>query len=115
MIGKIGFEKLEINCIIGELNHERDKEQVIYVSLEVTTDFSKCVEYDSFKDTLDYVELSRNCIEVAKNGKFKLLETCGYEILKKIFTIPLVMKAKIRIEKPSAIHSAKFAFIELEM
>ena len=115
MLGKIGFEKLEINCIIGELSHEREEEQVIYVSLEVTADFSSCVECDSFIDTLDYVELSKKCIEVAKNGKFKLLETCGYEILKKIIAIPFVLKAKVRIEKPAAIDSAKFAFIELEM
>jgi FolB domain-containing protein len=113
--GTIGFKKLQISCIIGVEEHERVKEQDVFVDLKISYDISPCISNDTFIHAIDYVSLSETCTHLAQEGKFQLIETYAYQVLRCIHEKYPIKHAWILVEKPSAIPLAKCSFVELEM
>lgn len=109
----IGFQGYEISCIIGDLPIERSTEQEIIVDLKLETDVSKCVVTDDLRDTLDYTKLTSICHDVAKNGKYRLLETLAHNILEALFNQFTITWATVVIKKPEALPGEVVAFVEL--
>lgn len=114
MNGFIGFENLQIDCIIGVYPDERINEQAIFVSLKVKVDISICIDSDCAADTIDYVKLSQICIDTVKKNKFNLIETCASTVLTEIFHAFPVTWGWIKIKKPKAIPQSDGATIEIE-
>lgn len=113
-MGMIGFSGHQISCIIGIYPIEREKEQLIKVDLKIKVDFSKCLASGLFHDTVDYVQLAQLCTKLATEKKYLLLETFAADILDQCLELFGAQWAWVRIQKPSAIATADFAFIELE-
>ena len=103
----IEIEDLKINCIIGILEHERCQAQDIFISLTVS--FDSIVDgSDVMEDTIDYVALAKLCATIAQEGQYKLLETLAAKIITALEDgYPLIDHAKVTINKPQAIASAK--------
>lgn len=114
MKGIIGFENLRISCIIGVYAEERQKEQPIFVDLKIKLDLSKSIQTDSIQDTIDYVNLSKICLDLAKTHHFNLIETYARNVLTVIFQTYPVQWAWIKVRKPNALPHADHAFVELE-
>lgn len=114
MNGIIGFNHLEVFCIIGDLPEERNDPQVVYIDLQVEADFSRASCSDQVHDTVDYVRLARICKEVGKQGRFHLLEKYAYEVLRHLFEEFQISSAWIKIKKPGGLPEAEFAFVELK-
>lgn len=112
-MGTIGFENIEVNCIIGELPEERVQEQVIFVDLKVQCDFSLCTATDLLQDTINYVLLADLCREVAIQGRYRLLESYASAVLKKIAATFRIDKSWIKVRKPHALGKGSFSFVEL--
>lgn len=115
LLASIGFDHLEISCIIGVEDHERKQEQKIYIDLSVTYDITQCSLEDSISDAIDYVTLSNICINIAQEGKFLLIETFAHRVLHYLKMHFPIEKAKIVVKKPSAIPSANYSYVEIEL
>jgi len=113
-LGICGFEDFRVLCSIGVLPEEHDKEQVILVDLNVEFDFSPSIETDNVNQTIDYTYLSNLCERIAKERHFGLLETLAYAILEEIFEDKRIKWGWIKIKKPGAISTARYAFVEIE-
>lgn len=114
MKGLIGFHRHAVSCIIGVNPSERTVEQVLYMSLKVRTSFSSCVQTDAIEDTINYVALAQKCTEIAKEKKYHLLEALAYHLLQRILDEFPIEWAWIAIQKPSALPSAEYTFVEIE-
>lgn len=114
MLGKIKILEYKILCIIGDLECERKQEQEILIDLEVKRDFFVCAKSDNLNDTLDYVSLANSCKRVAVEGKYRLVETCAYEIMLNLFDSHNIAWAKLKIRKPFAFEGGAYAEVELE-
>lgn len=112
-IGKIGFDHYQIDCIIGVHEEERKKEQTIYIDLRVEYDFSLAAEGDDFKKTICYETLGNICKELSLK-EYRLLETFAIELIQTLMNKYIIKWAFVRIKKPAALPSAKYAIVELE-
>lgn len=68
---------IEVDCIIGELDHERTTPQKITVDarLEIS---DAAAHTDELGDTVDYVELAEKIRAVLVGAKCKMLERAAY-------------------------------------
>jgi dihydroneopterin aldolase len=112
--GVIGIDQLQIPCIIGIHSQERQMEQCVIVDLKIQRDWSQCVASGSIQDTLDYCLLAELCTTLAQQKKYFLLETFATEILDQCMDRFNPAWVWVRIQKPSAIPSARSAYVELE-
>lgn len=113
-IAKVGFSRLKVDCIIGVEPWEREREQSLFVDLSVSYDISKCRASDSIEEALDYVMLSELCKKMAREGRYRLLESYGAQLLQALMQQFPIVAAKIRIEKPEAMEEGGCYFFEME-
>jgi D-erythro-7,8-dihydroneopterin triphosphate epimerase len=113
-VGTIGIHRLQVECIIGVNPEERNQVQTIYIDAEIKIDFSQVIKSKDISDSVSYVEIARICAELAQNNRYLLLENLASDILDQFGTLFHPIFAKVKIQKPSAIRSAEYAFIEME-
>lgn len=112
--GLIGFDHHRIQCIIGHLPDEWQKEQEIRVDLRVQFNIAKSARSERLVDTIDYVALADICTHLAQSKKYHLMESFAVDVLQKICADFPVSWAWIRVMKPSALATALHSVIELE-
>lgn len=115
MLGTIGFEKYRIRCIIGIEPHERIVEQDILVDLEVEYDLLKAATTDALVDTVDYVQLSKICHDMAVSGRYYLLEKYVMEVVSEIRCKFLVKSISMCARKPMALKNAENCFVRVKI
>lgn len=113
--GLIGFENLEIICIIGMNPEERIQLQPLFVDVKVEANFHACAQSDHVKDTIDYVTLGDICTELAQKGQYQLIEKYAYDVLQKLLQDFAINWAWIKIKKPQAMPAADFTTVELKL
>ena len=85
MANHLLIKDLEVECIIGIHDWERQKPQKLLMDLKGFFDFSPVISSHAFKDTIDYVAISNLIIKTAQEGKYKLLEAMADDLSKAIF------------------------------
>lgn len=114
-LGLLGIHQHRIDCMIGVYPEERLQVQTLFIDAKVKLDFSHCIASDQVQETIDYVLLANICTQLAQKNKYFLLETLASDILDQyIERFNAVVWAWVRIQKPSAIPSAAYAYVELE-
>lgn len=115
-LAEIIVEGLSISCIIGDLPHEREMEQSITMDLTAVVDIRKTAESDDLSYSLDYVAMADHVIQIAKTGKYRLVETLAVETVRACFhRFPVIQTLTVRIRKTGCHASAKTCGILLTM
>lgn len=114
MIGTIFLEGLEIECVIGIYPHERTKEQLLLVDCQIDRDLAAAVKSDDVKDTVDYVHLAQALTKLAKDRKYKLIETFAEEGAALLIRDFGALRAEIKIMKPGAVEGANWPAVRVE-
>ncbi len=112
--GILGVHQHQISCIIGVYPEERLQEQTLLIDIKVKVDLSKCVLSKQMQDSFDYEKLTQICTRLAYENKYALLEIFAADVLEECIEHFNVLWAWVRIQKPSAISTAKYAYVELE-
>jgi dihydroneopterin aldolase len=100
VITKVFVRGLDIDAHIGVYKHEKGRPQrlVIDVELDVAvTDWSQLTE------TVNYEVIAAKARRVAAEGHRGLVETFAHHLAEACFEEPKVTRARIRVEKPSAL------------
>ncbi len=113
MESKIIIHDLKIVCIIGERDYERTKKQPVFLDIELFFDFAKTIKSDNLKDAVDYDTVVKDVLEAVGKSRFYLIETLACYIADLIVKKYPVDKALVRVKKPSAVKSAKYAAAEI--
>lgn len=108
--GIIGFEGLQVSCIIGIYQNEREQPQEIIVDLKVAVD----TVLEDPPQFLNYNELAASIKQEAMQGRHRLLEALAIHALDRLFADFPVHWAWIRLRKPQAIPDAVCALVEWE-
>lgn len=112
--GIIGICKHRIDCVVGIYPAEREKLQTLHVDIKIKIDLAPSIQSGNIKDSVDYVALAGMSTELALAKNYYLLEEFAADILdgcKKQFN---ACWAWVQIQKPSALPSAAYAFVEME-
>jgi dihydroneopterin aldolase len=113
--GVIGIHRHRIDCIIGIFPEERVQPQTIFVDVKIKIDLSACLFTGRIDDTVDYVGLAQLCTQLAQKNKYMLLEKFAFDILAQCKEQFQALWGWVSIQKPSAIPTAEYAFVEMEL
>lgn len=114
LIGTIGVEGHVLECVVGVYPHERLMKQKLIIDIQLKYDLSVSSQSKSLKDTIDYVEVTQCCSDLANTHQYKLIETFAVECVDMCLLKFDALWARVKIKKPAAIPSAQYAFVEYE-
>ena len=112
--GTVGIRRLKVYTIVGLLPNERIQKQDIFVSIELSIDFSNCVQNgkEDLRYSVDYATVAEDITEWIQVGKFELLESIALLGTERILNqYASVLQCTIEIEKPAAIEMATGAWV----
>jgi dihydroneopterin aldolase len=104
---------LVLDCWIGVHHFERDANQKVCINIDLTMDGSRPLG-DSIDNVLNYDEVITGVKAIIDGGHINLVETLADRIGDFCMANPLVLHARVRVEKPGAISEAAGAGIEIE-
>ncbi len=99
------IEGLEVRCVIGDLPDERDREQVLVVSVEMGCDLSHVRRSDALEDTVDYAAASERIAAVLRAGRFQLVERAAQAVGVACLADARVERVVVTLRKPGALGS----------
>jgi dihydroneopterin aldolase len=106
----ITIEGLEVECIIGLYDHERERPQRLVVEVAMAVDTEQAAMQDQLIGTVDYEWVSTQIAFILKLGRFRLLETAAQTICRALLLTPVDGESRGQIEaidlslrKPSAL------------
>ena len=113
-VGTVGIRRLKVHTIVGLLPHERVQKQDIFVSIELSINFSRCVQNDTedLRYSVDYATVAKDITEWIQIEEFELLESIALLGTERILNqFSSVIRCTIEIEKPAAIEMATGAWV----
>lgn len=113
ILATIRITDLKIKTIIGTNDWERKVKQPININLELTYDAADAVRSDDLHKALDYRKLKQQIRAFVKDSHYGLLERLTHDVLVLLMTDSRILRAKVRIDKPSALRFAKSVSVEM--
>jgi len=102
------LDSLEVDCVIGDLPEERERERRVTVS--ATLDVGDAAgATDSLADTADYAALAAGIRDALVRGRCRMLERAASVAADVCLADPRVRSAKVRVAKDGAVPGLKSA------
>lgn len=80
MLDQIILDSIQVSANIGVPDSEREKPQLIEVSIVLYSDLRKAARTDQLQMSIDYAEVHRKTIEIVQERPRHLIETLAEEI-----------------------------------
>ena len=110
---KVFVKGLALDAEIGAYEHERGRAQRLRIDIEIEVVEPSDPTGDRLEDVVCYNRLTQGIKAIIAEGHIKLIETLAERIADLAIAHPMVLAARIRIEKPGAIREAEAAGVEI--
>src|SRR5579863_5219712 len=100
VITKVFVRGLRVDAHIGVYRHEMGRTQPLVVDVELDVAVS---DWRRLSETVNYEIIAEKARKVAAEGHRGLVETFAHHLAEACFEEPRVTRARIRVEKPSAL------------
>jgi len=113
-LDKIFVQGLEIECVIGVWEWERQITQKLIIDLEMGWDIAPAAKTDALEDTLSYKDVAKRVSAFVIEAKANLVETLAEGIatlLQDEFAVPW---CRVRINKRGAVTGARDVGVDIE-
>jgi dihydroneopterin aldolase len=115
MIGTTGLKSLQVECIVGIYDHERQTPQTVIMDIALDYDFAAAAGSDAIGDAVDYDGVARGVTELVQRRAFQLIETMAEETAAMLLArLTQVQRVAIEIRKPAAVAAAACSFVRVE-
>ena len=115
MIGTVGLKGLQIECIVGILDHERKTPQTVLLDIELDYDFAPASGSEAIGDAVDYAAVALSVTEFVRRRAFRLIETMAEDTAMMLLAeLTRVRTVRLEIRKPAALAAAACSFARLE-
>ena len=111
---KIIIKDLLLRGIIGINPDERKNKQDILINMTLFTDIRAAAASDNIADATNYKTITKRVIEHVENSADQLVEKLVTDIARVVLTEFNVVRAIVRVEKPTALRYAASVGIEIE-
>lgn len=101
-MGQVCIRDLQVNAIIGTLEHERIRKQKLVISVTFDYDARQAAQNDDLYASVDYSAVERSIVSETEKSSFRLLEALAARLGQTVLAFPAVTRAEIRITKPQA-------------
>ena len=100
VITKVFVRGLKVDAHIGVYRHEMGRTQPLVVDVELDVAVS---DWSRLSETVNYEIIAKKARRVAAEGHRGLVETFAHHLAEACFEEPRVTRARIRVEKPTAL------------
>jgi|HubBroStandDraft_5_1064220.scaffolds.fasta_scaffold280128_2 dihydroneopterin aldolase len=100
VITKVFVRGLKVDAHIGVYRHEMGRTQPLVVDVELDVAVS---DWGKLSETVNYEIIAEKARAVAAQGHRGLVETFAHHLAEACFEEPKVTRARIRVEKPTAL------------
>ncbi len=111
---QIEITDLHLRAIIGINPDERDNLQDVLINITLDVDARPAADSDSIADAVNYRTITKAVIELVENSRFFLLEKMATTIARVCLDNPRIERARVSVEKPSALRFAASVGITIE-
>lgn len=112
-LDQIHIHDLQLRCIVGVFEDEREDKQDLLINITLFADLGKACESDALEDTVDYKAVKKSIVAMVEASSFKLIERLAGEIANICLSFPQVEAVRVRIEKPGALRFARASGVEI--
>ncbi len=109
----IFLRDLELNAFIGAYEHEMGRTQPVIINIEMQVMEPSNPISDNLDDVVCYNKITQNVQDIIDQGHIKLVETLAENIAAMCLAHHLVLSARVRVDKPTAIRNAAGAGVEI--
>lgn len=103
----IDIDGLQVRCILGLNAEERREKQDVVISVALEANLQHAGRSDQLEDTVDYSAVKKAILRMAEDSQFTLAERLAQEVADICLAHPLVRRARVRVEKPTALRFAR--------
>jgi dihydroneopterin aldolase len=100
VITKVFVRGLRVEAQIGVHKHEKGRSQPLVIDVELDV---AVTDWTSLSQTVNYEVIAEKARQVAAKGHRGLVETFAHHLAEACFEEPKVTRARIRVEKPTAL------------
>jgi dihydroneopterin aldolase len=100
VITKVFVRGLSVAAQIGVYRHEKGRTQTLVIDVELDV---AVTDWSQLSETVNYEVIAQKARRVAAEGHRGLVETFAHHLAEACFEEPKVTRARIRVEKPSAL------------
>ena len=108
------IEALEIECVIGIYDWEREITQKVVLDIEMAFDNRPPAASDDIADTLNYKAVSKRLIEYVSASEFGLVETLAERCAAIVIEEFNVASVRLKLSKPGAVRGARAVGVTIE-
>lgn len=109
----IFLEDLEVDCIIGVNDWERQVRQTVRIDYRIPADVRPAARSDRLEDAVDYKSLTKWIIEFVENSEFHLLETLADRTARGCLEEFDLERISLTVEKPGAVRYSRTVGISI--
>ncbi|MGA1696009.1 MAG: dihydroneopterin aldolase [Arenicellales bacterium] len=111
---KIFVQGLEVECVIGVWEWERQIKQRLIIDLEMAWDISRAAASDQLEDTLSYKDVAKQVSAYVIETRANLVERLAEGIATLLIDEFQVVWCKVRINKRGAVTGARDVGVQIE-
>jgi len=108
------IKDLLVRGIIGINDWERVNLQDILINIVLFADLHRAGESDNIEDCVNYRTIAKKIQAHAENAKRLTVEALAADIARLCLEDPLVLKVRVRVEKPGAVRFSSSVGVEIE-
>ncbi|MBO5643145.1 MAG: dihydroneopterin aldolase [Kiritimatiellae bacterium] len=101
------INSIEVSCVIGDLEFEREKEQTIFLDVTLEID-DLAADTDRIEDAVDYVVLTDSLRNVLKQAQCRLIEKASKLACEVCMTFEHVKSASVKVKKTGCVKGVVF-------
>lgn len=113
-LDKIFVQGLEVECVIGVWEWERQIKQRLIIDLEMAWDISRAAASDQLEDTLSYKDVAKQVSAYVIETRANLVERLAEGIATLLIDEFQVVWCKVRINKRGAVTGARDVGVQIE-
>ena len=113
MTDRIFIRDLEMWCIIGVNDDEREKEQKVIINIELECGLGRAGQTDNLADTLNYRSLNKRIMEAVASSRYFLVEALAEMIAGLCLEDKRVEAASVAVDKPGALRHVRSVAVQI--
>jgi dihydroneopterin aldolase len=96
----VSVRDLSVPAVIGVHDWEREITQTLVFTVELAADVRSAARHDDLADALDYSAVAQTIAAVARDGRFRLIETAAERVAERLLADYPVAWLRLEVRKP---------------
>ncbi len=113
MVDTVFMRGLEIECVIGVFDWEREQKQKVVVDLDMEWDIRPAARDDDLAKAVDWKEVTKAVHAFVGESMFCLVESLAEGVAELVVTRFGVPGVRVRVEKPGAVRYSTTVGVEI--